>query len=109
MDKAATEYVTKNWRIKGELLQLARKTRQQAVDQDQQLITELIPRVKNRKTDVLYRLVSKGYYSAKKEQIYPALAKMELELWSMSSQFRQSRVRLYGNSNHSTKLEVTEM
>ncbi|KAA6377599.1 MAG: hypothetical protein EZS28_026875 [Streblomastix strix] len=80
-NNVVTEFVTRKWKIRGELLQLARKIRQDALDQDLQLITKHIPGVRNKKADALCRLARKGDYIIKKEYLYPALTELELNVW----------------------------
>ncbi|KAA6394499.1 MAG: hypothetical protein EZS28_009975 [Streblomastix strix] len=60
-DNVVTEFAIRKWKTKGELLQLARKIRQEA--------------------DALSRLARIGDYAVKKEYLYPALAELELNDW----------------------------
>ncbi|KAA6366725.1 MAG: hypothetical protein EZS28_037749, partial [Streblomastix strix] len=80
-DNVVTEFAIRKWKTKGELLQLARKIRQEAIDQDLQLITKHLPGVRNKKADALSRLTRIGDYTVKKEYLYPALAELELNVW----------------------------
>ncbi|KAA6358631.1 MAG: hypothetical protein EZS28_045842 [Streblomastix strix] len=80
-DNVVTEFVIRKWKAQGELFQLTRKIRQEAIDQDLQLIIQHLPGVRNKKADALSRLARKGDCTIKKQYLYPALAELELNVW----------------------------